>query len=155
MKKLALLLIATSAILVGCIDDDDDVVIVEEPPGDEVPPPPPVIELTANITGFGPYIYLSGVGRVLIDSPDSFTAEIDIRNDIPGAVRPWHVHFGTCPGGVIVGPPDLYRPLMITGNGTDAVTTVVPLPLDLDFAYSINMHVSLSDPTIIACGELF
>ena len=161
MKNLAFLLLAATS-LAGCDDDDDNFdvdddvdegiedVVDEANDGDGN-----FVVFTATITGVDTYAAISGVGRVLLDVPSMFTAEIDIRNDTPGAVRPWHVHFGNCAsGGDIVGPPASYRPLTISANGTDAVGAQVTAPFDLAAPYHVNVHVSPTDMTVIACGDL-
>ena len=163
MKNLAFLLVAATS-LAGCDDDDfdDDIDVdddVEEGVEDIVDEANDsdgtFVVFTANITGVGAYAPISGVGRVLLDVPGVFTADIDVRNDTPGAVRPWHVHFGNCAsGGGIVGPPTSYRPLMISANGTDSVGAQVTASFDLAAPYHVNVHVSPADMTVIACGDL-
>lgn len=156
MNKLGTVLIAATVLAIGCDDDDD---ITDETPGggsdDGTGGGGTAVELTATILGTGQYSFVSGLGRVLLEV-DSFGAEIQIRGDLPGAIRPWHVHFGTCgSGGAIVGPPESYRPLTIDNDGGDAVSAQVIATLDPAGSYHINVHLSPTDlPTIIACGDL-
>ncbi|MDB4962589.1 MAG: hypothetical protein JWP01_2588 [Myxococcales bacterium] len=163
MRKLACLLVAATMVLVGCDDDDNidggigggigDINALVEEANDQ---DGNFVEFTANITGIGAYSSLSGVGRVLLDQPGVFDSTIEMRSDTPGAVRPWHVHFGTCAsGGDIVGPPESYRPLTIGADGTAAVSAQVVSAFDLAADYHINVHVSPADLTVIACGDLF
>lgn len=164
MRKLACLLVTATMILVGCDDLDDDFdddfdddidesveALVEEANDSDGR----FVEYTANITGFGAYSTVSGVGRVLLDAPGVFDAEIEIRSDVPSAVRPWHVHFGTCgSGGAIVGPAEAYRTLTIASDGTAEVSAQVFAAYDLGADYHVNVHISPADLTVIACGDL-
>jgi len=165
MRKLACLLVTATMILVGCddFDDDDDFddldddvdeaieALVEEANDSDGR----FVEFTANITGIGAYSTVSGVGRVLLDAPGVFDADIAIRSDVPSAVRPWHVHFGACgSGGAIVGPAEAYRALTIANDGTAEVGAQVFASYNLEADYHVNVHVSPADLTVIACGDL-
>lgn len=166
MRALAYLLITATMILAGCDDDffdddfdddidesvDEDVEDIVDEANDE---DGEFVEFTAIITGFGQYSNLSGVSRVLLDVPDVFDAEILIRSDVPGLVRPWHVHFGNCAsGGAIVGPPEAYRALTVGGDGTAVVAAQIASPFNLAGEYHVNVHFSPTDQTVIACGDL-
>jgi len=85
-----------------------------------------------------------------------FTATAAITGDLPGAVRPWHVHFGVCPNsGQIVGPSGSYPALVVDQNGFAEITTTVAFELDAAVPYSVNIHESESALAhVIACGDL-
>src|SRR5690606_19047500 len=104
------LLIALGAI--GCGDDDTD----DEPQ-----------ERVAVIEGRQEFAQLSGESSVRwTEGTTGFSATIDIQNDEPGAVRPWHVHFGTCEtGGAIVGSDGDYARLQVGADGTAFVSEFV------------------------------
>lgn len=163
MKNLCLVALTLMAVT-ACTDDDDDGDIIVVPPddtggdtgGDQTPT---VFEWHANITTNDIYRWqLSGAATVLQNEGDTaFTASIDIRNDVPGAARPWHVHFGTCAtGGGIVGDDAAYPRLANDGAGASSTTvTIRNIALDPAASYHINVHESDAlFTTLIACGDL-
>jgi len=85
-----------------------------------------------------------------------FTASAQITGDVVGAVRPWHVHFGSCAtGGDIVGPAGSYTPMTVGGDGAAASTALVDFELDASAPYHVNVHESQTAlTTLIACGNL-
>jgi hypothetical protein len=85
-----------------------------------------------------------------------FTAATQIAGDVPGAVRPWHVHFGSCAtGGDVVGPAGSYTPMTVAADGTAQSTATVEFMLDASAPYHVNVHESQSAiATLIACGDL-
>jgi hypothetical protein len=112
---------------------------------------------TAAVTGIGAHAQLTGQGAVAwIPGSTQFVATMQIMNDVQGQVRPWHVHFGTCAtGGGIVGADGDYPRLTITGAGSATATATVPMSLDINAPYHINVHLSEAEmATIIACGDL-
>jgi hypothetical protein len=90
------------------------------------------------------------------EGEDSFTAGITIRVDTPGALRPWHVHLGSCgEGGAIVGSDADYPRLGVGTDGTATNEVQVRVGLDPAAAYSVNVHCSDAElDHIIACGNL-
>lgn len=161
MRIFGILMIGALA-AVGCTDDDDDDVIVVPPDdlppddgGDELPPPSNPRVWEADLIPTELYGTIGGTATVeSFSGEQAFTAGIFIDGDIPGMIRPWHVHVGACPGGSIVGPDDAYPRVIIGDDGTGAVETNILQPLD-DGAYSINVHYSDAEfSRIIACGDL-
>jgi len=128
------------AALVGCASD------TSEPPADR--------ELIATMTSAGA---LSGTAEVRwTPGEELFTATAALSDDVAAAVRPWHVHFGSCTNtGDIVGPAESYEPLVVGQDGRAEMTATVMFELDADVAYSVNVHESPTAlSTIIACGNL-
>lgn len=159
--------VLVAALAVGCDldddDDDDNVIVITDTDGDgipddqeEIPPGTVPFEWGATLTGVGPYPVEGGSTVVLLDDGQAFTSTIAIRNDEPGAVRPWHVHFGTCgSGGGIVGPPEAYPALRVGGDGAAATQTNVFFELDPLAQYHVNVHLSETQLDIlVACGNL-
>jgi hypothetical protein len=166
MRILRLLPVALFTMLaVGCTDDDDGNVVVVPPTdddtgggGDEIPPPG-VIQWRADITSNDPYIWsLFGTATVLMnEGEDAFTASVEIRNDVAGSARPWHVHFGTCAsGGGIVGDDTAYPRLFTGSDGAAALAvTMRGVGLDPNAAYHVNIHESDAQfSVLIACGDM-
>jgi hypothetical protein len=87
---------------------------------------------------------------------DRTLANVDIRNAVPGAVYPWHVHRGQCGSDQgIFGPADAYKPLKVGDNGraSSDATLAVATPKTGDFF--VNVHASTRNMrTIVACGNL-
>lgn len=160
MIKLATVLIAAAA-LFACGDDDADNVVlppgIDVPDAGEQPPPQSAREWTATIVGDDIYGALTGTSVVRQEAGAlEFTASTTIRNDQPGAVRPWHVHFNSCAeGGGIVGLDQAYPRLIVGDDGTAEATVTIPVGLDPNAQYHINVHLSDAQfDVLIACGDL-
>lgn len=131
-----------AAALVGCGDDDEL--------GDDQ-------ERSADLDGLGDFDNLDGDANVRwTEGTTGFIATIDLENDTPGQVRPWHVHFGTCgSGGEIVGSAEDYPLLEIGEDGRAVATATVDERLERNVDYHVNVHLSEAElGTIIACGDL-
>lgn len=151
-RALSISIIAAAACLGACDDDDDDDLIIGGE-GD-------VVVWTADIFGIAPFQFVGGTAEVDHElGTFEFGATAEIFGDTPGAVRPWHVHFGTCAsGGDIVGLDSDYIPFVIDAAGGDLVSVIVPEPLDPNGLYHVNFHLGTSAEdfgVIIACGDLF
>ncbi|HEY5927813.1 MAG TPA: hypothetical protein VIV11_39275 [Kofleriaceae bacterium] len=157
-------LVLVAALASGCGDNDDfdddvDVDIDENDDGDDGddPPPPGVLRWTATITGYANYGTIAGVANVqMTNGAALFLATVSLNSDIPGSVRPWHVHDGTCnSGGDIIGDDGDYPRLIIDNAGTAAGEAVVDVGLVSGEAYHVNIHESDAQfTTLIACGDL-
>jgi Cu-Zn family superoxide dismutase len=165
MYKLGFYLIGATALFAAACDDDDvddiddiDDIRDEDPfDTDELPPAPTFVEWGANLTPTDPTCQLAGSASVTSTTGSGFLdASISISNDHPGALRPWHVHVGSCgQGGAIVGLDSEYPRLAIGADGVGAATVRVAADLDPNLAYSVNVHESDALlNTIIACGNL-
>jgi hypothetical protein len=125
-------------------------------PSDPVTPVP-TFEWYGVIVGAAGWEHIEGEsGFIWTENAGTFTTAAVIVGDEIGAVRPWHVHYNTCAeGGDIVGADGDYPRLVTDGNGVASVTTTVPVGIDPNVAYHVNVHLSPDElGTIIACGDL-
>lgn len=83
-------------------------------------------------------------------------AHIDIRNAIPGARYPWHVHRGHCgSGGDILGPADGYGVLEVGKDGQASRSVTLPVAMPRTGDYMVDVHAAANNlGTIISCGNL-
>jgi hypothetical protein len=112
---------------------------------------------TTSFQGSGEWDEISGSSDVTwATGGAAFMANIDVRGDETEAVRPWHVHHGTCAqGGEVVGGAAHYPALNMDSGGSAEATATVPIALDPAAQYHVNVHQSPSEMgTIIACGDL-
>ena len=85
------------------------------------------------------------------------TVQLQVSGATPGATLPWHIHSGSCADGMtpVVGNPSLYTALGTSGDGTASLTANLPVTLDPNQRYHVNIHASPTDMgTIVACGDL-
>ena len=85
------------------------------------------------------------------------TVNLQVSGATPGATYPWHIHSGSCADGMtpVVGSPSLYTALGTSGDGTASLTATIPVTLDPNQRYHVNVHASPTDMgTIVACGDL-
>jgi hypothetical protein len=157
INKLAFFAVAT--LVAGCEDDDFD---DRDFGGDDGNPPatdggPTAIEWHATLqpTEVGRTIQGDAVVRMKVGEP-AFTAAITVRTDTPGAIRPWHVHYGDCrSGGGIVGSDEAYPRLAVGTDGVAMSDVLIRIGLDPAAAYHVNVHCSDAEfDRIIACGDL-
>lgn len=97
---------------------------------------------------------VSGSSTVTAISPDSATARITIIG-AAGGQYPWHVHAGKCGSeGNPLGNPMAYPVLSVqTGKEASAAATIGFKPA-AGQSYSVNVHRSMTDKSVIACGNL-
>jgi hypothetical protein len=81
---------------------------------------------------------------------------ISLTGGTPGATYPWHVHTGKCPGGTgVAGPATAYKPITVDQSGKGSADITVPVALDDNGAYSVNVHKSPTEMgTYVSCGDL-
>lgn len=81
------------------------------------------------------------------------TMHLQITGGAPATSHPWHLHSGTCGtgGGVVGNTP--YPALGTASDGTASMSTVLATPVG-GGNYHVDVHVSPSDPTVAACGDL-
>jgi superoxide dismutase, Cu-Zn family len=119
--------------------------------------PPTQFEWQTALVGGAGWEHLSGESSVeWTEGLVGFHATARIAGDEEGAVRPWHIHFGTCgTGGGIVGADGDYPRLAVGADGTAQVSIQVAQPLSTATSYHVNVHQSESQmEVIIACGDL-
>lgn len=81
------------------------------------------------------------------------TIHLQITGGAPGTSHPWHIHSGSCgTGGSVVGSTP-YPALGTSSDGTASMSTVLATPVS-GGNHFVDIHVSPSDPTVAACGEL-
>jgi superoxide dismutase, Cu-Zn family len=125
--------------------------------GNGTTPSPQEFEWETSLQGNPGWEHLSGQATVVwVAGVQEFFTSMQITGDLPGAVRPWHVHHNTCEaGGGIVGGDGDYPRLNIAADGSASVSTTVPVGLNSTAAYHVNVHLSEAEvETIIACGNL-
>jgi hypothetical protein len=138
--------VCATTLLIGCSDDDNDEA-------------PSLAQRTqvATLRGNPGWENLSGESRVdWTPGGSQFLASIRLDGDEPGALRPWHVHFGTCStGGNIVGPSTDYPALAIDEDGSASSSARIDFELSASAPYHVNVHLSPARmATLIACGDL-
>ena len=92
--------------------------------------------------------------------PDGGTrANLTLRGGTPEGAHAWHIHAGDCgdepdDSAESVGPADAYPLLEPDSRGNASGTVSLATSLVPDEKYHIDVHRSLDDPTILACGNL-
>ena len=89
-------------------------------------------------------------------TPGTTAVEVSVARDAAGAVRPWHVHVGSCAkGGPVLGAAAAYPALRVNGKGTAEGTATLRLALPDSGSFYVNVHESASAMAkIVACGDL-
>jgi len=140
--------IATSLLFASC-NEDDDSMDGTMPTGNEM-------TYTLNEKAVDG---ISGTARVIENTDNSITVELELSNTPAGGIHPAHIHFDNAAtgGGVAItlGAVD-------GTTGTSTVTfsslddgTPISYPELLDYDGYINVHLSADDlPTIVAQGDI-
>lgn len=81
---------------------------------------------------------------------------VNYKDDVAGAVRPWHVHVGSCEkSGPIFADRNAYTPLTVKSDGTASSKSTQTIALPETGSYYVNIHESASNMgKIVACGDL-
>ena len=89
-------------------------------------------------------------------TPGTTAVEVSVARDAAGAVRPWHVHVGSCAkGGPILGSASAYPALRVNGKGAAEGEATLRLALPDSGSYYVNVHESaVAMSKIVACGDL-
>ena len=98
-------------------------------------------------------------GSVVVEpgrQPNHTRVRVVISGDSPGAVRPWHLHSGTCgEPSPIVGPELAYAKIRINSRGNGVAVIDLPIPFPEAGALFVNVRESVkAQATIVACGQL-
>jgi len=158
--------VVVAAFVAGCEDiSDEDEVVILDTDGDGIRDDIDTDTTAENTFTWSTLVFAtpdaataltgSAIARELIGA-DVFAAQVTLRNDIQGAVRPWHVHIGTCArGGAIVGLDADYPRLLVDLDGMARSTVRIPVRLDPAATFHVDVHESdAAFNTIIACGDL-
>lgn len=89
-------------------------------------------------------------------TPGTTAVDVSLARDATGAVRPWHVHVGSCAkGGPVFGTASAYPVLRVDGKGAAEAKATVRLALPDSGSFYVNIHESASAMSkIVACGDL-
>ena len=81
---------------------------------------------------------------------------VHIMGAMSGATHPWHVHRGSCGNDRgIVGGASEYAPLQVGADGTAHRENDIPVALNEDDSYFVNVHKSPTElNVIVSCGAL-
>ena len=109
---------------------------------------------TAKLDPMGESV-LGGNAVVTTLAGDTVRATIAVTGGKAGDDMPWHVHFGSCEAhGSIVGIAADYPLLRVRSDGTVNGDARVVARLKEGETYSVNLHRSMADQTVVACGVL-
>jgi hypothetical protein len=90
-----------------------------------------------------------------VSGPGGTEAGVDLRGAEPGAAHAWGVRVGSCASpGQQIGPDSDYPVLEVGETGSASVNTQLAVQLSLESAYHVEVRVSASDATRVACGDL-
>lgn len=98
---------------------------------------------------------ISGTATVVPRQGDSFLVNINIKGGGEDETHPWHVHQGGCDSsGAVIGEASRYKPIKTSPGQSGESTTMIKATLTVGVPYSVNVHRSLSDQGVVACGNL-
>ena len=98
---------------------------------------------------------IEGTATVVPREGDSMLVNISIKGASAGESHPWHVHQGGCDNsGAVIGETSRYNPISVAANQSGEAKARVKATLTVGVPYSVNVHRSLSDLGVVACGNL-
>jgi hypothetical protein len=98
---------------------------------------------------------VSGTATVIPGNGDTLSVNIRIKGGRSGETLPWHLHSGGCDSsGAVLGDAAQYEPMVIAEDMTGTETAHVRLKLTVGVPYSINVHRSAANLSVVACGNL-
>lgn len=99
---------------------------------------------------------VSGQASIRATGEGDSEVATSIEGAEPGRTYPWHIHSGSCgSGGPIFGAAGDYQPVTTNDAGEGEAEAIVPVGLDPEGDYYVNVHASPEDlATIVACGEV-
>ena len=98
---------------------------------------------------------VSGTATAQPIAGDSLVILIRVKGAKAGDSNSWHVHSGGCDSsGAVLGDPSRYAPMSIGTDGSGEATARVKSMLSIGVPYSINVHRSPGDMSVISCGNL-
>lgn len=89
-------------------------------------------------------------------TPRTAIVSVGLKGDTPAAVRPWHVHRGSCDKpGAVFGAASAYKALRIKASGeAEGMATLRIAVPDTGYYYA-DVHQSAAQPkVIVACGDM-
>ena len=116
----------------------------------------PQVAWDGMVLGVGGSKIRGEVEMVAGKTPGTTAVEVSVARDAAGAVRPWHVHVGSCAkGGPVLGAAAAYPALRVNGKGAAEGEATLRLALPDSGSYYVNIHESASAMAkIVACGDL-
>ena len=116
----------------------------------------PHVAWDGMVLGVGGSKIRGEVEMVAGKTPGTTAVEVSVARDAAGAVRPWHVHVGSCAkGGPILGSASAYPALRVNGKGAAEGEATLRLALPDSGSYYVNVHESaVAMSKIVACGDL-
>ena len=116
----------------------------------------PHVAWDGMVLGVGGSKIRGEVEMVAGKTPGTTAVEVSVARDAAGAVRPWHVHVGSCAkGGPVLGAAAAYPALRVNGKGAAEGEATLRLALPDSGSYYVNIHESASAMAkIVACGDL-
>src|SRR5688572_11865840 len=97
----------------------------------------------------------SGFAVVALLVEGGTRANATLTGGSAGGNHPWHLHEGGCgENGPVIGNASAYPSLQPDASGNASATVTLPVTLALDRSYSIDLHQSPDDDTLVGCGEL-
>jgi hypothetical protein len=108
------------------------------------------------VLGVGGSKIRGDVDMVAGKTPGTTAIEVTYARDAAGAVRPWHVHVGSCAkGGPVLGAASAYPVLRVDSKGAAEGKATLRLALPDSGNYYVNIHESSAAMSkIMACGDL-
>jgi hypothetical protein len=114
----------------------------------------PLKHWNANLTPRNEFA-VTGTANATDVPGDSLAVNIQIDNARAGDVHTWHVHLGDCnASGAILGEESRYPVLRVGTDRMAAASARVAASLVATTAYSVNVHISATDHTVVSCGDL-
>lgn len=116
----------------------------------------PHVAWDGMVLGVGGSKIRGEVEMVAGKAPGTTAVEVSVARDAAGAIRPWHVHVGSCAkGGPMLGAASAYPALRVNGKGAAEGEATLRLALPDSGSYYVNVHESASAMSnIVACGDL-
>ena len=98
---------------------------------------------------------VSGTATATVGAGDSLTLTIQVKGGKSGETLPWHLHSGGCDkSGAVLGDASQYEPMVIAEDMSGTETARVVVKLNVGVPYSVNVHKSANDMSVISCGNL-
>jgi hypothetical protein len=98
---------------------------------------------------------ISGTATAQPAVGDSLIVTLRIKGARAGDTNPWHLHSGGCDSsGAVIGDPSRYAPMTIGTDHSGQATARVKAVLAVGVPYSVNVHRSTGEMTVVSCGNL-